>query len=167
MRTSMFALGSLIMASCSTAKDTVPQPVPTVASISTQKESLSINNARLNWLGTLQSNSEVTPFYVEVHSISGEHLTTLAQIRPDTDYSLIIKGEKPARYAVKTTSGFTITDASQSQSLYQLGAATELIIPIHTDITPTSSLFMSVVPIHSQGRVLIKEKPKSFLLLAQ
>ncbi len=167
MRTSMFALGSLIMASCSTAKDTVPQPVPTVASMSTQKEPLSTNNARLNWLGTLQSNSEVTPFYVEVHSISGEHLTTLAQIRPDTDYSLIIKGEKPARYAVKTTSGFTITDASQSQSLYQLGAATELIIPIHTDVNPVLSLFISVVPIHSQGRVLTKEKPKSFLLLAQ
>ncbi len=151
------------MASCSTSADALLKPEPTA----TQSQQISAIRGRVSWISDLQPSAEVTPFRVELRSLNGEALTTLDQLHPNTNYSLVIKGERPTRYALKTTSGFTVTAPQQGQSLHQLDAATEFVIPIHTDADTSTPLFISLVPVHAQNHTLTKEKPKSFLLPAQ
>lgn len=159
MKAILLALGALVLASCSLSSNALLEPEPVAA----QKSNA--NRARISWLSELQPSKETTPFQVEIHSITGEQLTTLAQVRPNSDYTLVIKSEKPSRFTLKTTSGFTAP--LQSQSLHRLSAATEFEIPIHTDTELSTPLYVSIVPVHVQGRSFTKEKPKSFLLLNQ
>jgi hypothetical protein len=153
-------LGGSLLVSCSSSTDTLlaPQVVPT------QNQQLATNSARVEWLHDLKPSSDITTFHVEIQSLDGKQFTSLREVQPNSNYLLVIKGDKAVSYTLKTTSGFTAS--LQSQSLHHLKPSQEFSIPIHTDADLTTPLFVSIVPLHTQGESFTKEKPKSFLLLA-
>lgn len=108
----------------------------------------------------IEGTEVVNPVTIKITTLAGDELKEVSQLTPKSLYHLVVKGSGATFYRIKASDGIVVTqnppiDKSLSENAVFTVKATEAII---------SGLYVNIVPIHLEGKKMLRESPQVFLL---
>lgn len=123
----------------------------------TRLESIDPNEIDINRLKGTHATTQVNASIV---TAGGEEIKDISQLKPDTEYNIILKGEGADFIRIKFGHVFNILRAPS----YDGAPSNEFVYRIKTSTDFDDRIYINVVPLHRNGNDFIRERSQTFFL---
>lgn len=106
----------------------------------------------------MPASKNAPKFRVSLQGADGQTLAENTPVQPNTVYRVVVEGNAPAQFVLKTGEGFDVVQAPAAAA----DAKVVYVIKTTADVSP--KLYLSVVPIQREQDVPTKGRAVSFLL---
>ncbi|MCJ8167659.1 hypothetical protein MKJ04_22670 [Pontibacter sp. E15-1] len=117
----------------------------------------------------ISGTNSITDFDAYLLDLNGQEVTDLSHLKPNAVYDIVVESKSPAHFRIKFSDGFTVINApasiSNSRRTIEV-PSTSTIFTIKTNQDAASGVYVNIVPIHRNGKDLIRERSKNFLFPA-
>ena len=134
---------SLILFACSAEDATLKSIDPNTVSIS-----------------ELKGTHTTTQVAASIVTIDGEEITAASQLKADTEYDILLKGEGADFIRIK----FGHVFETLKSPVYTGSPSSEFVYRIKTSPDFDDRIYINVVPLHKDGNGFIREHPQAFFL---
>lgn len=110
-------------------------------------------------LSSIEGTSALNVVNVKLTTPRGEEVKDVSQLRPNSNYRLVVQGAGADFYRIKASDGFDVVENPSTTK----GASDDFVFTIKTT-KEAGELYANIVPLHVSGEKVSRERPQVFLL---